>query len=198
MIAPAALPATTTQLPSAQFTGIFAGKPPRKSGDGPPPITLHVEDVARSRQFYAEVLGFVGSVDSGDSDSRAVMVSPLLANGYRSVVLSRSRGPNSASGLLMELETTTELLDRYILARLMKAPTRPLTSRGRVVMTGVQDPDGHWIELRATGRHEFGRSEDHPARRARASRWGRHEDEPMDERRIEARQDSFNSPDPKE
>jgi hypothetical protein len=115
------------------------------------PIELSVRDIATSRKFYSDLLGFVPAAEYGYSDNRVVLVSPLLANGYRSIVLSRGRAGNS-HGLLLELETAAELLDRYLLARLLGASTGPLLSRGRNLLVTVQDPDGHMIELRSANR----------------------------------------------
>jgi len=148
----------------------------QEGGGGPSPISLRVRDLESSRRFYSQVLGFV-SASAGYSDLRSVLVSPLLANGFRSIVLTRARASHEVSGLLLELETTGELLDRYILARLTGAPTSGLTSRGRMLMARVQDPDGHWIELRATRRDDHGRSDEDRRTRRPASRWARHGDD---------------------
>ena len=147
-----------------------------EGGDGPSPISLRVRNLADSQRFYAEVLGFVPA-HAGYSDVKSVLVSPLLANGFRSIVLTRTQAGHEVSGLLLELETTGELLDRYFLARLTGAPTSGLTSRGRMLMARVQDPDGHWIELRATRRDEFGRDDEDRRTRRPASRWARHSED---------------------
>src|SRR6185503_6572508 len=55
------------------------------SGDGSSPISLRVRDLASSRKFYSEVLGFVAAT-AGYSDASSVLVSPLLASGFRSIV----------------------------------------------------------------------------------------------------------------
>src|ERR1044071_8756372 len=102
-----------------------------REGGGHPSITLRVRDVQASRRFYAELLGFVAAGGCGYSDGQAVLVSPLLANGFRSIVLTRAASPAAATGILLELETTSELLDRYILAKLLGAKTSGLVRRGR-------------------------------------------------------------------
>jgi catechol-2,3-dioxygenase len=143
-------------------------------GDEASPISLRVRDLTSSRRFYSEVLGFVPSSCAASPDPRSVLVSPMLASGLRSIVLTRTQAPHEANGLLLELETTGELLDRYILARLNGAPTSGLVSRGRMLMTRVQDPDGHWIELRAARRDEHGRNDEDRRTRRSTSRWARY------------------------
>jgi hypothetical protein len=139
---------------------------------------LHVQDLGASQHFYAELLGFVPAAGCGYCDGEAILVSPLLANGFRSVVLTRSLRSDAASGLILELETTSELLDRYILARLFGAATTPLVTRGRTLMTSIQDPDGHRIDLRANHADPSARSEDGRRSHASASRWARFSEEP--------------------
>jgi catechol 2,3-dioxygenase-like lactoylglutathione lyase family enzyme len=151
---------------------------PRSHSDGPSPITLRVQDIGASQHFYAELLGFVPAAGSGYCDGEAILVSPLLANGFRSIVLTRSARPGEASGLRLELETTSELLDRYILARLLGAATKPLATRGRTLMTSILDPDGHRIDLRANYLDNSPRTDDGCRSRPGASRWARHNDDP--------------------
>jgi catechol 2,3-dioxygenase-like lactoylglutathione lyase family enzyme len=143
-------------------------------------IELGVSDLARSRAFYADLLGFVPAEGWGYSDSRVTLVSPLLAHGYRYLVLTRSRGTTGGGGMLLELESLAELLDLYMLARLLGAETSQLVTRGRTLSVCVIDPDGHRIELRAAPHYEpdpgtlrWGRSQsDEPAEPRRAARSG--------------------------
>ena len=138
----------------------------------PAPIELCVSDLARSRKFFSDLLGFVPAEGYGYSDRRVVLVSPLLAQGYRCIVLTRDRRRGYATGLLLELETTTELLDRYILARLLGATTSPLVSRGRTLVVSILNPDGHKIELRTSPHPRSELSADVSAQGSTA-RWGR-------------------------
>ena len=117
---------------------------------GGTPVVLFVSDLETSRKFYFDLLGFVPAEGYGYSDHRLVLVSPLLAHGYRSIVLTRSPRSASAHGLILELETGAELLDRYMLARLLGARTTPLVTRGRSLTFMVIDPDGNELELRGS------------------------------------------------
>jgi catechol 2,3-dioxygenase-like lactoylglutathione lyase family enzyme len=126
-----------------------------------PTIELGVSDLGRSRAFYADLLGFVPADGWGYSDTRVTLVSPLLAHGYRCLVLRRSRRA-AGGGMLLELESQSELLDLYMLARLLGAETSQLVTRGRSLSVNVLDPDGHRIELCAAHRE-----------RESAERWGR-------------------------
>ena len=143
-----------------------------------PAIELGVSDLARSRAFYADLLGFVPADGWGYSDTRVTLVSPLLAHGYRCLVLRRSRGAVGGGGMLLELESTAELLDLYMLARLLGAQTSQLVTRGRALSVSVMDPDGHRIELCAAPPH---------APDAAAHRWGRSQSEGRAEPRRAAR-----------
>ena len=96
-----------------------------------PTIELAVSDLGRSRAFYADLLGFVPAEGWCYSDTRVLLVSPLLAHGYRCLVLSRDRRRAGMGGMMLELESRGELLDLYMLARLLGAPTSPLVTRGR-------------------------------------------------------------------
>jgi catechol 2,3-dioxygenase-like lactoylglutathione lyase family enzyme len=116
---------------------------------GGTPVVLRVTDLDASRKFYFDLLGFVPAEGYGYSDNRLVLVSPLLAHGFRSIVLTRDRLAATSHGLILELETSAELLDRYLLARLLGARTTPLMTRGRSLTVGVTDPDGNELELRA-------------------------------------------------
>jgi catechol 2,3-dioxygenase-like lactoylglutathione lyase family enzyme len=118
-----------------------------------PTIELAVSDLGRSRAFYADLLGFVPAEGWCYSDTRVLLVSPLLAHGYRCLVLSRDRRRAGMGGMMLELESRGELLDLYMLARLLGAPTSPLVTRGRTLAVTVRDPDGHRIELRASPHH---------------------------------------------
>src|SRR5262249_50145760 len=104
-------------VPAKHQGGGGPPSPEDGGGERPSPICLRVRDLARSQRFYSEVLGFIADGDAACSDQRSVLVSPLLANGFRSIVLTRVEAAHEVSGLLLELETTGELLDRYILAR---------------------------------------------------------------------------------
>src|SRR4051812_23474777 len=101
--------ANTCALRTTSDIGAGWRSPSSFGGDGPAPITLHVRDLEASRRFYSELLGFVPSPDAGYSDAEAVLVSPLLARGFRSIILSRSPKAHAVTGLLLELETTAEL-----------------------------------------------------------------------------------------
>jgi hypothetical protein len=54
-----------------------------------------------------------------------------------------------------------------------------------MLMARVQDPDGHWIDLRATRRDEHGRADDDRRTRTPASRWARHSEDESDRDAIE-------------
>jgi catechol 2,3-dioxygenase-like lactoylglutathione lyase family enzyme len=138
-----------------------------------PTIELGVSDLGRSRAFYADLLGFVPADGWGYSDARITLVSPLLAHGYRCLVLSRSRRAAAGGGMLLELESQAELLDLYMLARLLGAETSQLVTRGRSLSVNVLDPDGHRIELCAAHRD-----------RENAERWGRDLESPVEPRRL--------------
>jgi hypothetical protein len=149
---------------------------------GHDPVTLRVSDLASSQRFYSELFGFVPAPGSGYSDMRIELISPLLANGFRSIILTNQTQPGNAEGLILELETAAELLDRHLLARLLHAQTTPLVYHGRTLSTSIQDPDGHRIELRATALPSH-READDPAHGT--SRWDRHPSE-LDQDRAEA------------
>ncbi|HYE61926.1 MAG TPA: VOC family protein [Phycisphaerales bacterium] len=129
------------------------------------PVVLWVADLEVARKFYFDLLGFVPAEGYGYTDNRLVLVSPLLAHGYRSIVLTRDQRGATSHGLLLELESSSELLDRYMLARLLGAATTPLLTRGRSLTVGIKDPDGNDLELcaRASAREQT------PV----ATRWGR-------------------------
>jgi catechol 2,3-dioxygenase-like lactoylglutathione lyase family enzyme len=133
-------------------------------------VELRVKDLAASRKFYADLFGFVPAEGYGYSDGRLVLISPLLAHGYRCIVLTRDPRAANADGVMLELETRAELLDRYILARLLNIQTSPLVSRGRNLLVSVHDPDGHRIDLRASHAHEH---HGEPSSDGVSTRWGR-------------------------
>lgn len=120
------------------------------------PVVLFVADLETARKFYFDLLGFVPAEGYGYSDNRLVLVSPLLAHGFRSIVLTRDRRAATSQGLMLELESSSELLDRYMLARLLSAPTSPLLTRGRALTVSIKDPDGNDVELcaRTSARQE--------------------------------------------
>jgi hypothetical protein len=140
------------------------------------PVILFASDLEAGRRFYFDLLGFVPAEGYGYSDSRLVLVSPLLAHGFRSIVLTRNGRTAASHGLILELETGAELLDRYMLARLLGAPTTPLLTRGRCLSVIITDPDGNSLELRAghtPGREPSPAPAEVPTRGNNDRRWGR-------------------------
>jgi catechol-2,3-dioxygenase len=122
---------------------------PQHGKAGHSTVTLAVTDLDRSERFYREMFGFVRDSDCGFCDDAVTLTSPVLANGFQTLVLARHPSTPASHGLLLDLESPAELIDRHILARLMNVKSSEVLTRGRHLFTTLTDPDGHPIELRA-------------------------------------------------
>ena len=109
------------------------------------PLDLSVEDLERSAMFFERVFGMVRVADAADG---VTLRSPLT--GHRHLCIRLTTEPVApATGFQVEMDSTDELLDVYMLAQLEGYGVGALGFRRGWLTATVNDPDGHLIELKA-------------------------------------------------
>ncbi len=122
----------------------------RSAAATPAPVELHVADLDASESFYTGLLGLVKSPTAAGSPDSRTLVSPEPSSAVRCLILTKSASTTASNALLLELESAAELLDRYLIAKLLNAPLSPLATSDGCLCAVIRDPDGHRIELRST------------------------------------------------
>lgn len=112
-------------------------------------VELHANDLDASERFYTTLLGMAPDADAPAHPSRRVLRATDIDSTLPEIVLNRADSASAADSVLLELESSSELLDRYLIARLLNAPATSLHSSNGCLYARVRDPDGHRIELRA-------------------------------------------------
>jgi hypothetical protein len=115
--------------------------------------TLRVSDLGVSERFYRDLFGFVRA--PGVEGGAVTLRSPLSAYAHVSIRLAPRDGSGSGDGCAepggfrMEVESSGELLDVYMLARLLGVEAEEPEFRRGLPVLRLLDPDGHQIEIEA-------------------------------------------------
>jgi lactoylglutathione lyase len=115
---------------------------------GVPHIALRVHDIAASRHFYKDFLGYAEPFDINGPDGKLIMAF-IKINDRQYVELQVESSPDEPRFLHLALETdNAEGLRQYVKSKGYKVPDKP-ASRGRIrnTATGLDDPDGNHIDV---------------------------------------------------
>jgi hypothetical protein len=165
-------------------------------------ITLQVEDLRRSADFYRDLLGL--SLEENARGSGTLRLAGLSSDqGEVRLVLRRADADQDHPDLWLsvEVETVTDVLDLYLLSIILGAHAMLPRKRADRWNTVITDPDGYRISVWTHVPHEQPRRFDGPrlTRADRTARWeppARHGDDANlhdDHRRAGESQDARES-----
>lgn len=126
----------------------FAQDVPRPRIVGVPHVAFRVHDIAASRHFYIDLLGYAEPFDINGPDGKLIMAF-IKINDRQYVELSAEANPDEPRFLHLALETdNAEGLRQYVKSKGYKVPDKP-ASKGRIhnTATGLDDPDGNHIDV---------------------------------------------------
>jgi catechol 2,3-dioxygenase-like lactoylglutathione lyase family enzyme len=115
---------------------------------GVPHIAFRVHDIAASRHFYKDFLGYAEPFDIEGPDGKLIMAF-IKINDRQYVELQMENTPDEPRFLHLALETdNAEGLRQYVKSKGYKVSDNP-ASRGRIrnTVTGLVDPDGNHIDI---------------------------------------------------
>lgn len=115
---------------------------------GVPHAAFRVHDMAASRHFYKDFLGFAEPFSITTPDGRLIMTF-IKVNDRQYIELSPEGNPEEPRFIHLALETdNAEGLRLYARAKGLPAPDKP-ASKGRIgnTSTGLKDPDGNSIDV---------------------------------------------------
>jgi catechol 2,3-dioxygenase-like lactoylglutathione lyase family enzyme len=129
------------------FTTLSAQEVKRPRILGMPHVDFRVHDIAASRHFYKDFLGYSEPFDI-ITDGKLVMAF-IKINDRQYVELSPESKPDEPRFVHLALETDdAEALRQYVKSKGYPVPDKP-ASRGRIrnTATGLTDPDGNHIDV---------------------------------------------------
>jgi catechol 2,3-dioxygenase-like lactoylglutathione lyase family enzyme len=129
------------------FTTLSAQEVKRPRIVGVPHVAFRVHDIAASRHFYMDFLGYSEPFDI-ITDGKLIMAF-IKINDRQYVELSPEGKPDEPRFVHLALETdNAEALRQYVKAKGFPVPDKP-ASRGRIknTATGLTDPDGNHIDV---------------------------------------------------
>jgi catechol 2,3-dioxygenase-like lactoylglutathione lyase family enzyme len=115
---------------------------------GVPHIAFRVHDIAASRHFYKDFLGYAEPFDINGPDGKLIMAF-IKINDRQYVELEVEKSPDEPRFLHLALETdNAEGLRQYVKSKGYKVSDKP-ASKGRIrnTATGLDDPDGNHIDV---------------------------------------------------
>ena len=115
---------------------------------GVPHIAFRIHDIAVSRHFYKDFLGYAEPFDLNAPDGKLTMAF-IKINDRQYVELSPETSPDEPRFLHFALETdNAEVLRQYVKAKGFQVSDKP-ASKGRIgnTATGLEDPDGNHIDV---------------------------------------------------
>ena len=115
---------------------------------GVPHIAFRVHDIAASRHFYKDFLGYAEPFDINGPDGKLIMAF-IKINDRQYVELQVENSPDEPRFLHIALETdNAEQLRQYVKSKGYTISEKP-ASRGRIrnTATGLDDPDGNHIDV---------------------------------------------------
>jgi lactoylglutathione lyase len=115
---------------------------------GIPHADFRVHDIAASRHFYKDFLGYAEPFDITGPDGKLIMAF-IKINDRQYIELSPEANPDEPRFVHLAFETDdAEGLRQYAKSKGYKAPDKP-ASRGRIrnMGTGLEDPDGNKIDV---------------------------------------------------
>lgn len=115
---------------------------------GVPHIAFRVHDIAASRHFYKDFLGYSEPFDIDGRDGKLIMAF-IKINDRQYVELQVENKPDEPRFLHLALETdNAEASHQYVKSKGYKVSDKP-ASRGRIRNTaiGLDDPDGNHIDV---------------------------------------------------
>src|ERR1700756_1813630 len=115
---------------------------------GVPHIAFRVHDIAASRHFYKDFLGYAEPFDINGPDGKLIMAF-IKINDRQYVELQVENSPDEPRFLHLALEPdNAEALRNYVKSKGYKVSDKP-ASRGRIrnTATGLDDPDGNHIDV---------------------------------------------------
>ncbi|HCC58291.1 MAG TPA: bleomycin resistance protein [Solibacterales bacterium] len=129
-------------------TALHAQQPARPRILGVPHAAFRVHDIAASRRFYKDFLGYSEPFSITAPDGKLVMTF-LKINDRQYIELSPETNPDEPRFMHLALETdNAEALRQYVKSKGYKASDKP-ASKGRIgnTSTGLQDPEGDTIDV---------------------------------------------------
>ena len=121
---------------------------PRPRILGVPHVDFRVHDIAASRHFYKDFLGYSEPFDIKGPDGKLIMAF-IKINDRQYVELSPEANPDEPRFVHLALETdNAEGLRQYVKSKGYPVPDKP-ASKGRIrnTSTGLTDPDGNHIDV---------------------------------------------------
>ena len=121
---------------------------PRPRIVGVPHLAFRVHDIAASRHFYKDFLGFSEPFDINGPDGKLIMAF-IKVNDRQYIELSVESKPDEPRFVHLALETdNAEGLRQYVKSKGFPVPDKP-ASKGRIrnTSTGLTDPDGNHIDV---------------------------------------------------
>ena len=121
---------------------------PRPRIVGVPHAAFTIHDIAASRHFYKDFLGYNEPFDINGPDGKLIMAF-IKINDRQYVELQVEANPEEPRFRHLALQTDdAEALRQYVKSKGFKAPDKP-ASRVRIgnVATGLDDPDGNHIDV---------------------------------------------------
>jgi lactoylglutathione lyase len=115
---------------------------------GVPHAAFRVHDIAASRQFYKDLLGFSEPFSIKAADGKLIMTF-IKVNDRQYIELSPEAKPDEPRFIHLALETDdAEALRLYVKSKGFDASEKP-ASKGRIgnIGTGLVDPDGNHIDV---------------------------------------------------
>lgn len=134
------------------------------------PVVLQVTDLERSRQFYEQVLGLEAA--GGAGPDRLALGPKPGGRIQRQLLLATAPTAQRSRGLWIELESTGELLDIFMIAKLAGYPAARLVVHDGTLSATLFDPDGHPVQLTASDVAAVDEPAHHPGDDAR---WSPHD-----------------------
>lgn len=123
------------------------GRPARPRVSGLAHVALYVHDIAASRAYYRDVLGFLETRPVEDAGGRPAVVS-FAVNGRQSIDLlpEREVGGDRLAHIAFETDDL-ETMRVYLASCGVPVPDRVIQNRPGLAGFTVPDPDGHLLEF---------------------------------------------------